>query len=587
MKRPRASAPVNPVDVIDITDTEDEAPSPQKNTQTQPVITLKYDADGSILIDDDDEEEPVEAPERLLLPKVEKPLSTTTSGVSLVHAAISRTESVASSVQVHKPSGRTSRSPIQMPQDVERPIEEPEASAFDDNVAIEDQMQELDLGHHMDGPLHESPEGMEDAQQVSEQAVVSEPGTSPSTTPSEDADLAISTDTQLHITAEGGDQLDNADAALHDPQDITHGTSASNKLSARDMEEAPARSTRTPSFATVLSTHHRGPDAGANTTNPETSSPGPLVGSTSSRWITPLSSSARRSSKTVYGGPSGFFKDVYRSRKMSRSASRSVQGSTITSPPMSPSRERVNAVVLPEPTFESVSTRTGKAGSSADNSPGPTNPPAHEETDPRSSIGLELAYPSSRSASAPLKSNSGSPSAHARPSTQDVVNSERFAETMSSEAIPETPDADQFISASVPPDCALLEVAVPSPHEPAPNEEPIMIEGSPAPIIAETSASVVPTPPHLATSPVADAPQQPGSANVESKPSMTEVTEVCWMCICHVHKKAIILYQSRLLVLRFVHHSFLLVPKRRSQKAQRWRMSLIMCGKSEPDRSLI
>ena len=48
------------------------------------------------------------------------------------------------------------------------------------------------------------------------------------------------------------------------------------------------------------------------------------VRSQSSRWIAPLAPTAGKS-KTIYGGPKGFFKDVFAFRK-SRSASQSAQG---------------------------------------------------------------------------------------------------------------------------------------------------------------------------------------------------------------------------------------------------------------------
>ena len=113
-KRPRISAPMNPADVIDITSTEDEAPPlpPPEGTQPQPVIALRYDADGSILIDDDDE--PMGMPAPVLLPKIKKPVSATASGQCSVYAAPSQAQSNVLSVQVREidpPLGSMSRRP--------------------------------------------------------------------------------------------------------------------------------------------------------------------------------------------------------------------------------------------------------------------------------------------------------------------------------------------------------------------------------------------------------------------------------------------------------------------------------------------
>lgn len=61
-KRPRASAPAAPEDIINITDSDEDQVRPSlQSTQSAPSILLKYDADGFILIDDD-EDEPVEKP---------------------------------------------------------------------------------------------------------------------------------------------------------------------------------------------------------------------------------------------------------------------------------------------------------------------------------------------------------------------------------------------------------------------------------------------------------------------------------------------------------------------------------------------
>lgn len=74
-KRPRAPAPAVSQDIIDITDTdEDRTRPPRQTTESLPALELKYDADGAIVIDDD-EDEPA-ADSAATLPKMEKPLST-------------------------------------------------------------------------------------------------------------------------------------------------------------------------------------------------------------------------------------------------------------------------------------------------------------------------------------------------------------------------------------------------------------------------------------------------------------------------------------------------------------------------------
>ena len=95
------------------------------------------------------------------------------------------------------------------------------------------------------------------------------------TTPSEDAELAISTDVQLHIASE--------------EQDVAGSPPAASSPTFREMQSQSSQHVR----------------------------------SQSSRWITPLAPTAGKS-KTIYGGPKGFFKDVFAFRK-SRSVSQSVQ----------------------------------------------------------------------------------------------------------------------------------------------------------------------------------------------------------------------------------------------------------------------